>query len=54
MKRRRLVVATAGLLAAATFVRAQSAWPSRQPIKLVAQPRGGARVRGRHAPHHAL
>ncbi len=42
MKRRHLLTAGASLLAAPTFVRAQSAWPSRQPIKLVAQfPAGG-------------
>ena len=43
MKRRSLVfAASAGLLAARALVRAQSAWPSRQPIRLVAQfPAGG-------------
>ncbi len=42
MKRRTFVAASVGLLAAPALVRAQSAWPSRQPIKLVAQfPAGG-------------
>ena len=45
MKRRTFIAASAGLaglIAAPAFVRAQSAWPSRQPIKLVAQfPAGG-------------
>ena len=42
MKRRQLLTASAGFLAAPAFVRAQSSWPSRQPIKLVAQfPAGG-------------
>ncbi len=42
MKRRQLLTAGAGFLAAPAFVRAQSAWPARGPIRLVAQfPVGG-------------
>ncbi len=42
LKRRHVLAAGAGLLAAPAFVRAQSAWPSRAPIRLVAQfPVGG-------------
>ena len=42
MKRRDLLAAGASLLAAPAFVRAQDAWPTRGPVKLVAQfPPGG-------------
>ncbi len=42
MKRRELLLAGTSLLAAPAFIRAQSAWPTRGPIKLVAQfPPGG-------------
>ena len=42
MKRRELLLAGTSLLAAPALIRAQSAWPTRGPIKLVAQfPPGG-------------
>ncbi|MET0310990.1 MAG: tripartite tricarboxylate transporter substrate-binding protein, partial [Burkholderiaceae bacterium] len=42
MKRRDLLAAGVAAMAAAPFVHAQSAWPSRQPIKLYVQyPPGG-------------
>ena len=42
MKRRDLLAAGASVLAAPAFVRAQDAWPTRGPVKLVAQfPPGG-------------
>ena len=42
MKRRAVIAAGAALLSAPAFVRAQGAWPTRGPIKLVAQfPPGG-------------
>ncbi len=42
MKRRQVITAAAALVSAPAFVRAQSAWPARGPIRLVAQfPVGG-------------
>lgn len=42
MRRREILAAGASMLAASTFVNAQSAWPKRGPVRLVAQfPPGG-------------